>query len=540
MRVIGDLSRANARRYPQKIALIHAARTLTYRQLDEQSNQLANALVGMGVGPGDRVALLAFNCLEYAVVTQGVAKAGAMLVPLNFRLVAGELAHVLRDSEPVVIVSEAAFDATLAQTFALLPSQPRVIMLDAPPDRKSALAAPQMFDAMLAAQSSAEPGIRVDPTSPCVIVYTSGTTGFPKGVMLAHEAYFRMYMATAIDTGLTRDDIFLMAVPMFHAAGLNLMLHQALFLGATGVVHRGSFDPAVIFALIQQHRISMTVLAPTNVGVMAQHPQRKDFDLSSWTKAFYGSMPMPPPILVAAIREFPQVDFHQLYGSTESGMLSVLTWSDHVEHALSTGREAVLSEMRIVDEQGRDVGVGEIGEIIGRQFSGMLRYWRNEEATQETIRDGWIHTGDRAQRQSDGYFLVVGRSKEMIISGGENIYPIEVEAALNEHPAVREAAVLGIPDPLYGETVCAAISFRPNMHATIEELDQLCRTRLAGYKRPRRYEILDALPRNASDKVQKGELRARFVVSQSVVSQVVVSQGGSPVQASSSKGGSSI
>lgn len=511
MRVIGDLSRANARRFPHKIALIHEARTLTYRQLDEKSNQLAHALVEMGVRSGDRVALLAFNCLEYALVTQGVAKTGAVLVPLNFRLVAAELAHVLRDSEPAVIITEFAFDATLAQTFGLIGPHveklPRVIMLDAPGGRKSALDSPSTLDALLVEKSTRQPAIDVDPSGPCVIVYTSGTTGFPKGVMLAHEAYFRMYMATAIDTGLTRHDIFLMAVPMFHAAGLNLMLHQALFLGATGVVHHGSFEPAAIFALIQKHRISMTVLAPTNVGVMAQHPERKNFDLSSWTKAFYGSMSMPPPVLAAAISEFPQVNFHQLYGSTESGMLSVLTWSDHVEHAHSTGREAILSEVRIVDEQGRDVGVGEIGEIIGRRSTGMLGYWRNEAATHDTIRDGWIHTGDRAQRQDDGYFLVVGRINEMIISGGENIYPIEVEAVLNEHPAVREAAVFGIPDPLYGETVCAAISFQPTMHATVDELDQLCRTRLAGYKRPRRYQILDALPRNAGDKVQKGELR---------------------------------
>jgi fatty-acyl-CoA synthase len=513
MRVIGDLSRANARRSPDKVALIQETRTLTYRQLDERSNQLARALLSLGVQAGDRVALLAFNCMEYAVVTQGVAKAGAILVPLNFRLVAKELVHVLEDSGPTILISETVFDATLAQTFTQLTRPPRVVMLDERREGTSALTAVTTLDELLAGHSIAPPPIAVDPATACVIVYTSGTTGFPKGVMLAHQAYFRMYMATAIDTGLTRDDIFLMAVPMFHAAGLNLMLHQALFLGATGVVHRGSFDPAVIFALIAKHRISMTVLAPTHVGVMAQHPERKNHDLSSWRKAFYGSMPMPPPVLAAAIAEFPQVSFSQLYGSTESGMLTVLTWADHKHHARSTGREALLSEVRIVDEQGRDVAVGEIGEVLGHQATGMMGYWRNEAATRDTIRDGWIHTGDRALRQPDGYFLVVGRIKEMIISGGENIYPAEVEGVLAAHPAVREVAVFGMPDPLYGESVCAALSFRPNMQASVDELDRLCRGQLAGYKRPRRYEILDALPRNASDKVQKGELRARLVAS---------------------------
>lgn len=510
MRVIGDLSRANARRYPDKIALIQDTRTLTYRQLDERSNQLARALLSLGVNAGDRVALLAFNCMEYAIVTQGVAKAGATLVPLNFRLVAKELVHVLEDSEPMIVISETVFDATLAQTFTQL-ARPRVVMLDERRDGSSALDESTTLDELLAGHSIAPPPIQVDPASPCVIVYTSGTTGVPKGVMVTHEAYFRMYMATAIDMGLTRNDIFLMAVPMFHAAGLNLMLHQALFLGATGVVYRGSFDPAVIFALIAEHRISMTVLAPTHIGWMAQHSERNNHDLSSWRIAFYGSMPMPPPVLATAMTEFPQVSFNQLYGSTESGMLTVLTWADHEHHAHSTGREALLSEVRIVDDKGRDVAVGEIGEVLGRQASGMLGYWRNEAATRETIRDGWIHTGDRALRQPDGYFLVVGRLKEMIISGGENIYPAEVEGVLAAHPAVREVAVFGIPDPLYGESVCAAISFRSNMQASLDELDRLCRSQLAGYKRPRRYEILDALPRNASDKVLKGQLRDRLV-----------------------------
>jgi acyl-CoA synthetase (AMP-forming)/AMP-acid ligase II len=510
MRVIGDLSRANARRYPDKIALIQDARTLTYRQLDERSNQFARALLSLGVSAGDRVALLAFNCMEYAVVTQGVAKAGATLVPLNFRLVPSELVHVLKDSKPTVIVGESSFGAALAQTFEQLEKPPRVILLDRQ-QGESALKEVTTLDELLAGQSIAPPPVQVNPAGPCVIVYTSGTTGRPKGVVLAHEVCFRMYMATAIDTGLTRHDIFLMAVPMFHSAGLNLMLHQALFLGATGVVHRGSFDPAAIFALIARHRISMTVLAPTNIGVMAQHPQRKNHDLSSWRKAFYGSMPMPPPVLAAAISEFPQVGFHQLYGSTESGMLTVLTWADHERHAHSTGREAVLSEVRIVDESGRDVAVGEIGEVLGRAGSGMMGYWRNEAATRDTIRDGWIHTGDRALRQPDGYMLVVGRIKEMIISGGENIYPAEVEGVLAAHPAVREVAVFGVPDPLYGESVCAAVSFRPQMQASVDELDRLCRSKLAGYKRPRRYEFMDTLPRNASDKVQKGELRARCI-----------------------------
>ncbi len=506
MRVIGDLSRVNARRYPDKIALLHGERALTYRQLDQRSNRLAHALLASGVQPGDRVALLAFNCLDFAVITQGVAKAGAILVPLNFRLSANEIADMLRDASPAVIIIEAGFGPALAQACVELESPPRVVLLDGAAD----LAGGVVLDEWVASHPESQPGVEVDPAGPCVIMYTSGTTGAPKGVLVSHEAYFRMYMATAIETRLTREDLFLMAVPMFHAAGMNMMLHQALFLGAAGVIHRGSFDPEAIFRLIEQHRLTMAVLVPTVIGIMAQHPRRRDYDLSSLRTVFYGSMPMPRAVLDAALDAFPNVRFNQLYGSTESGMLGALTWEEHAEHAHMTGREALLSEMRIVDERGQDVGIGEIGEVIGRQQCGMLGYWRNPRATAETVRGGWIHTGDLARREEDGFFTVVGRLKEMIISGGENIYPVEVERVLAEHPAIREVAVLGVGDPLYGESVCAAVVFHPGERASVEELDELCRSRLAGYKRPRRYEVLDALPRNASDKVQKHRLRAQF------------------------------
>jgi acyl-CoA synthetase (AMP-forming)/AMP-acid ligase II len=515
LRVIGDLSRVNARRYPQKIALAHGERTLTYQALDSQSNRLAHALAALGVSAGERVALLAYNCLEFAIITQGVAKAGAILVPMNFRLAADELKIVLRDAQPRVIVSAPAFVASLRPVLAEMgAAAPQLVLIDGgAADARAADAASSMA-ALMARESEAAPLLEVDPAGPCVIMYTSGTTGNPKGVLVSHEAYFRMYAATSIDTGLSHDDVFLMAVPMFHAAGMNMMLHQALFLGASGVIHSGPFDAEAIFGLIDAHRISMAVLIPTIIGIMARHPRRAVYDLSSLRRAFYGSMPMPPAILQAALEAFPATAFNQLYGSTESGMLLVLPWTDHASHPNATGREALLSEVRVVDAAGRDVQIGEIGEVLGARSSGMLGYWRNPAATAETIVDGWIHTGDLARRESDGFYTVVGRIKEMIISGGENIYPVEVERVLSLHPAVREVAVFGMPDELYGENVCAAVVLNaPTAGAEgldAEDLDAYCKSRLAAYKRPRRYEFLAALPRNASDKVQKNELRREF------------------------------
>jgi fatty-acyl-CoA synthase len=502
MRVWGDLSSANARRFPNKVALRFGDQTLTYEQLERRSNQLAHALAAAGVSPGDRVALLAFNCLEYAIVTQGVAKACAVLVPLNFRLMGAELRTVLQDSEPAVIVTESGFMQVLGDALRELAFSLRVVLIDEVGSQSalSSFVAPYPVEA---------PAMRPAPSEGCVIIYTSGTTGAPKGVLISHQTCFRMYMATAIEAGLRHDDVFLMAVPMFHNGGLNLMLHQSLFLGATGVIHRGAFDPPVICGLIDTHRITLTVLVPTQIALLIRHPQRQKYRLASWRLSFYGSMPMPTAVLQDAMRVFPHVAFVQMYGSTESGMLSVLTWEDHKEHARSTGREALSSHMRIVDG-GRDVEVGEVGEVVGEQAGGMIGYWRNPDATAAVIIDGWIHTGDRARRESDGYFLVLGRIKETINSGGEKIDPAEVENVLSAHPAVREVAVLGLPDAVFGESVCAAVSLLEDETVTAAELDAFCRARLAGYKVPRRYEFLATLPRNASDKVQKHLLRERF------------------------------
>ncbi|MGH8220837.1 MAG: AMP-binding protein [Steroidobacteraceae bacterium] len=531
MLVVGDLSRLNAVRYPHKPALIMNGVELTYAQLDRRSNRLAHALIAAGVEAGDRVALLAFNRLDYAVVTQAVAKCGALLVPMNFRFGPEEIRHVLRDAEPRVMLLEPGFERATREAIAQGAPAPRLIALtDAPgappgtgwmdgaagatgggPPPPGADASFPSADDLARTCPATDPPVTVDPQSPCVIMYTSGTTGLPKGVLVAHATYFKIYLATAIETRMRHDDVYLMAVPMFHAAGLNMALHQSLFMGSTGIIHRGSFDPEAIFALIEKHRITLAILVPTTLAMLAFHPRVGELDLSSLEKIFYGSMPITPPILAKARERFPRANFNQLYGSTEAGMVSALRPEDHERWSQSTGRQALLTESRIVDDQGNPVPVGGIGEIIVNQRTmGMIGYWRNLQATREAIRDGWIYTGDLARVQPEGFFTLVDRRTDVIISGGENIYPKEVENVLAAHPAVRDVAVFALPDPLYGQSVCAAVVLWPGKHATGAELEAHCRAHLASYKRPRRVEFLDALPRNASDKVQKRLLREMF------------------------------
>ena len=499
MRVIGDLSRLNARRYADKPALIMDGERLTYAELEAVSNRLAHGLIGLGVKPGDRVALLAYNRLDYAVVVQAVAKAGAILVPMNFRFAPPEIGRVLADAKPELLFLETGFAEAVEPSGAA----PRLVFLDDDaPDGELTL------DALCKDQPTTPPAVEVDPQSPCVILYTSGTTGAPKGVLASHAMYMRMFAAQSIEARLIHEEVFLIAVPMFHAAGLNMALNQCLFMGSTGIIHRGPFDPEVILGLIQQHRITLAILVPTTLALLAFHPRLAEFQVSSLRHIFYGSMPITPPVLARALEAFPEVLFFQGYGSTECGMVGVLRAEDHPRYAAMTGRQAIMTESRIVDGEGCDVPVGGVGEIVVRQASmGMIGYWRNPEATAEAIADGWIRSGDLARVEPDGLFTLVDRIKDVIISGGENIYPKEVEAVLSTHPAVREVAVFGIPDERYGESVCAAVAFWPGRSAAPEELEAHCRAELAAYKRPRRIEVHEALPRNASDKVQKAQLR---------------------------------
>ena len=422
---------------------------------------------------------------------------------MNFRFAAAEIGQVLRDAEPKVLFIEPGFAEAVAQGLSGAPARPLIVSLDG--EGEGTLAG------LCDGQSEGPPAVEVDPASACVILYTSGTTGTPKGVLASHAMYFRMFAAQAMEARLIHEEVFLIAVPMFHAAGLNMALHQALYMGSTGVIHRGPFEPDAILGLIARHRITLAILVPTTLGILAFHPRLADYDVTSLRHIFYGSMPITPRVLDRAFAVFPGILFFQGYGSTECGMVGVLRAEDHPALAQHTGRQAIMTESRIVGDDGREVPVGGVGEIIVRQaYMGMIGYWRNPEATAETIRDGWIWSGDLARRDEGGLFTLVDRRKDVIISGGENIYPKEVETVLSAHPALREVAVFGIPDERYGETVCAAVSFQPGQSATLEDLAAFCAGKLASYKRPRKLDVLEALPRNASDKVQKGVLRKPY------------------------------
>jgi len=507
VRVIGDLSRLSARRYPSKAALMMGDRHLTYADIDGLSNRLAHALISKGIQPGDRVALLAQNRLDYGVITQAVAKCGAILVTVNFRFVASEIRFVIENSGCKLLFYEEPFSTSIASVMPDLSTKPELVVL-ADEGPSSPTASPSgCYRGLMMSQNDNPPDVEVDAQSAATIMYTSGTTGFPKGVMYSHAGYFRLFISNLVELELGRHDVFHIVLPMFHNAGLNGAFNSMMLIGASGVVHRGSFDPETILAEIERYRITAAHWAPTMLAMLCNYEGFSRFDVSSLTKINYGGMPIEVNVLRRAEALF-SAKFYQVYGATECGTVTVLRPEDHVQWPQAAGREAFNAESRVVDEHMRDVPVGGVGEVIVRaRDNGMLGYWNNPAATAETIRDGWIHTGDLARVEPDSLLTIVGRMQEVIISGSENIYAREVESVLARHPAIQEVAVFGIPDAVFGEKVCAAIAVRSGAKLSEQELEQFCLENMARYKRPRVFEFHPELPKNSAGKITKAKLR---------------------------------
>lgn len=506
MQTLGDFSRMNARRGPEKVAVRLDGETLTYRELDDMSNALGRALASGGIGTGDRVALLASNCPEFVVVSQAVAKIGAVLVPINTRFVADEVRYVLEHCEAEAFLVESEYAQTALAAVRGLANAPRLFLLRGGDGIDGTVS----LASLIAGQPTETLPTSVDPASPAVIMYTSGTTGAPKGVLISHEKYMRIFLAVAVELDVREEDICQAAVPLFHNGGFATVLNPALMVGATVVCYRGSFDPEKVLSDIERHRITLVHWVPTMLAMVQPHAESGAHDLSSLKKIQFGAMPISPQVLAAARRTF-RADFYQGYGTTDAGKIACLRPSQFDQRSTMTGRPVFNTSMRIVDDNGRDVAVGEIGEIIvDAKTSGMIGYWKDEETTAKVMKNGWIHTGDMARQESAGFFSLVDRKGFMIISGGENIYPAEVEVAIASHPAVREVAVFGVSDSKFGEAVCAAVVPKPGATADLESLRAFCEGRISRYKLPRHLLVLDELPRTALGKIAKGLLKDMF------------------------------
>jgi acyl-CoA synthetase (AMP-forming)/AMP-acid ligase II len=505
MRVIGDIVRLNAKRYPDKKAIIMGSNYFTYGQLNSLGNRLANALLSEGVKPGDKVALLSYNSLEFPIVNYAVAKCGAVLVPVNFRFKKNELVYTICNCDAKVLFFGKEFFSLIKEARSEFPPNIRLIPTSGQPI-ETGLDMGDMIDGM----STSETGIVVDPASPAAIMYTSGTTGTPKGVLMSHSSLLAVNTGLILEGDLRFNDTTLVVVPLFHNGGLNVLLQPTLQIGATAVIMGKGFDPEEFLNAIGHYNVSLTMLVPTQLAMLVNFSGVTKHKIPSLKKIWYGSSAISPEVLERS-REIFQADFYQWFGQSEAGIVGRLRPEDHEEHSQCTGREMVNADIRIVDEEGNDTPVGEVGELISDQrYLGMIGYHNMEEETQKTIRNGWVHTEDLARVEEEGYFTIVDRMRDMINSGGENIYSKEIEDVIMRIPSVKEVAVVGVPDDIWGESVCAAVVKKEGYEVEEREISDFCASKLSSYKKPKKVIFMADLPKNPSGKITKNVIREQF------------------------------
>lgn len=486
---------------PDNVAIIDAATgaSLTYQELNERATRLANFLrEHCGVKSGDRISILCMNRAEILEAFFAAAKLTAILVPLNYRLTQPELLYILEDCEPKVLLYESDFRA-IGMRLCKETNIQHCISLD-----EAEKGEISYTEALSSAKSDAIEVEHFDGEMPALIIYTSGTTGRPKGALLSHRMLTWNSINTNLNWDLVSTDITTVHAPLFHTGGFNVLTMPLLHVGATVIIVR-TFDAARVLELIEQYRCTFFFGVPTMYQMMLEEPRFETTDFSSLRYFISGGAPCPVPLIEAYQK---RGVFTQGYGLTEVGPNCFkLGVTDSVRKAGSIGFPSFHSEARLVDEKGRDVLRGQVGELIFRGGHVCSGYWQNIEATNAALSGGWFYTGDLARQDTEGYYYIVGRAKDMIISGGENIYPAEVEAVLHDYPAIASAALIGLPDAKWGETPVAVVIKRAGCAVTAEEIINFCAGKLARYKIPRHVVFVEEFPLLASGKIFKRLLR---------------------------------
>jgi O-succinylbenzoate-CoA ligase len=490
----------------------HRDLRLTFAELNARSNRIANAFLDAGVEKGERVALLLMNSAEFMEAYFALAKIGAVVVPLNWRLVADELEFILKDSGTRRLIFGEEFLETVTDLHSRGERTDVRQWLQVQDTEEVAFFAEpyQAFrdggSPLEPARHRSEPGVAAADDDMLYIMYTSGTTGLPKGVVHTHTSALWAIITIAATTYYHEGDRYLAALPMFHVGALT-PLAVNVYAGATSVVMR-SFDPLLAWQLIERERITTGLAVPAMLNFMLQCKGHEQFDYGTVRWIMTGAAPVP----VALTRRYAElgIGILQVYGLTEScGPACLMDADNALRKPESTGKAFFHTEVRIVDEAGRDCPPGVAGEVLVRGAHVMREYWNRPEATAETLKGGWLHTGDVAVMDEEGFVAIQDRIKDMIISGGENVYPAEIEGVLMTHPQIVEAAVIGQPSETWGESPLAIV-VRSDAALTAAEVIEFCRGRLAGYKRPRAVEFVDQIPRNPSGKILKRVLREEF------------------------------
>ncbi|HTT09624.1 MAG TPA: class I adenylate-forming enzyme family protein [Burkholderiaceae bacterium] len=501
-----------ARLRPEKPAARDSRRALTYRHLHERSNRLANALLGLGLRKGDRVAILAYNCVEWMEIYIALGRAGLVAVPVNFRLVAHEIRYIAEDcGARAFIVQDELLDRVEAIRADLAIAPQRYVHFGPAPIP----AGYQAYESLISAGQGYDPDVDVTPADPWAFMYTSGTTGKPKGAIRSHGSQSLIGLVTAYDMGFARDDTGLLVMPMCHANSLFFACAFAAIGGTCSIYDRKSFDPEHMLGTLAGQGAAFTSLVPTHYIMMLGLPAavKASRDMSKVRKLLISSAPARRDTKLAILEYFHNSELFELYGSTEAGWVTLLRPDEQLTHLGSIGREWTGNgRTRLLDAAGNEVAEGETGELFSHTPFVFDGYWNLPEKTAEAFRGPYCSVGDMARRDEQGFYYLVDRKSNMIISGGENVYPSEVEAMIAQHPLVKDVAVIGVPHEKWGEAVHAVVVLRDATTLNEEQLLDWCRARIAGYKRPRSLTFIreEEMPRTATGKIQHRVLRDRL------------------------------
>lgn len=507
MPYIADIPPVQARLRPNETALWFEGRATSFAELDTRTNQIANGLIRLGIQPGDRVGYLAKNTDVYYEILFGCAKARAVMTGVNTRLAPPEVKFILSDSKAKVLFVGKEFYAMIDQIKDELPDLTRIITLDG--DREDWDYFPSWRDA----KSSATPGLTVEGEDDVIQLYTSGTTGLPKGVQLTNDNYRAFFTQAGMLEWSSYDagEAVMNAMPQFHVAGVNVGVLASLQ-GAKTVILR-EIDPQLILRLIPEHKIAHAFWVPAVILMLTQQPNIRETDFSSLKQVFYGASPISEALLRDAV-EIMGARFTQLYGLTET--VGAGTFLPPEAHDPSWGKLRSCgvpwpgAVVRVVDGEGKPVPTGDVGEIVIKSGFVMKGYWNRPDATQDAVRGGFFHTGDAGYFDEDGFLYIHDRVKDMIVSGGENVYPAEVENAIFGAPGVADVAVIGVPDEKWGEAVKAIVVKKPGEDPSPESIIAWAKERIAGYKAPKSVDFIEALPRNPSGKILRKDLREPY------------------------------
>ena len=506
MYTLGDIPRKSALLFPDKLATVFEDVRLTYRELNNRVNRFANALTKMGYQKGERLTILAENTHKYLEVYFAAAKLGMSITPINFRLSDAEIEHIVIDSGAVCFMAADGYEERVLGLKESLPAIRDWITLDNPSEGY------HFYEILLQEGSVEEPTVDVDENEMVILMYTGGTTGQPKGVMMSHRNIMTAVIGSTIDFGFTRDEVTCFILPLFHVSFWPALC--VLMVGGKVVINRKP-DLNGILQLIQNEKCTHINAVPTIYMWLLQNTDMDGYDLSSLRSICYAGSPFPPEILKQYINRFGNI-FFGAYGMTEALGATGLKKDDHVLKGeksrllTSAGKAALCAQVRVVDEDGRPVKTGQTGEIAVKGKHVMMGYWKNPELTDKTIRNGWYHTGDMGYMDEEEYLFLVDRKADMIVTGGENVYPKEIEDVLYEHNAVSMAAVVSAPDEKWGERIQAAVVLMPNQTVDEKELIDHCKERLAGYKCPKLIEFWDELPTTPIGKVLRKDVKKKF------------------------------